>query len=135
VTADRGWKRPFEEPIPLPRGRPLVTLEDAGAYITKLPKAEYTMAEWQAAMEALILVAASGGPTMFARIGIMRALNRRVERVQSRPQRQALGKAQVEEGSVKALSLSGFDRGGPATELLFLPMEPPFGFTSGALWP
>jgi hypothetical protein len=29
-----------------------------------------------AAMEALILVATSGGPTMFARIGIMRALNR-----------------------------------------------------------
>jgi hypothetical protein len=26
-------------------------------------------------MEALILVATSGGPTMFARIGIMRALN------------------------------------------------------------
>jgi len=32
-------------------------------------------------MEALILVAGSGGPTMFARIGIMRALNRHVERV------------------------------------------------------
>jgi len=32
-------------------------------------------------MEALILVAASGGPTMFARIGIMRAINRHVERV------------------------------------------------------
>ena len=28
-----------------------------------------------AAMEALILVAKSGGPTMFARIGVMRALN------------------------------------------------------------
>jgi hypothetical protein len=28
------------------------------------------------AMEALILVATSGGPTMFARIGVMRALNR-----------------------------------------------------------
>ncbi|WP_441259436.1 hypothetical protein AB7008_20500 [Bradyrhizobium sp. 521_C7_N1_3] len=27
-------------------------------------------------MEALILVAESGGPTMFARIGVMRALNR-----------------------------------------------------------
>ncbi len=27
-------------------------------------------------MEALILVATSGGPTMFARIGVMRALNR-----------------------------------------------------------
>jgi hypothetical protein len=38
-------------------------------------------AEWQAAMEALILAATSGGPTMFARIGVMRALNRHVERV------------------------------------------------------
>lgn len=37
--------------------------------------------EWQAAMEALILVATLGGTTMFARIGIMQALNRRVERV------------------------------------------------------
>jgi hypothetical protein len=27
---DRGWKRPFDEPIPLPDGRQLVTLEDAG---------------------------------------------------------------------------------------------------------
>src|SRR5258706_10732889 len=34
VTADRGWKRPFEDPIPLPRGRYLVPLEDAGKYIT-----------------------------------------------------------------------------------------------------
>ena len=32
-------------------------------------------------MEALILVATSGGPTMFARIGVMRALNRHVEQV------------------------------------------------------
>jgi len=75
-VADRGWQRRFEDPIPLPRGRQLVTLEDAGTYITKLPKAEHEAAEWQAAMEALILVATSGGPTMFARIGVMRALNR-----------------------------------------------------------
>jgi len=32
-------------------------------------------------MEALILVATSGGPTTFARIGIMMALNRHAERV------------------------------------------------------
>jgi hypothetical protein len=32
-------------------------------------------------MEALILVATLGGPTMFARIGIMQALNHHVERV------------------------------------------------------
>jgi hypothetical protein len=56
-------------------------LQDAGTYITKLPKAEHETPEWQAAMEALILVATHGGPTMFARIGMMRALNRHVERV------------------------------------------------------
>jgi hypothetical protein len=67
--------------IPLSRGRQLVTLQDAGAYITKLPKAVHEAAEWQAAMEALILVAKHGGPTMLARIGVMRALNRDVERV------------------------------------------------------
>lgn len=30
-------------------------------------------------MEALILVVTLGGPTMFARIGVMRALNRHIE--------------------------------------------------------
>lgn len=75
------WSRKFDEPIPLPKARRLVTLKDAGAYITKLPKAEHTAAEWQTAMEALILVATHGGPTMLARIGVMRALNRHVERV------------------------------------------------------
>ena len=66
----------LDEPIRLSGGSKLVTLEDAGDYITKLPKADHTAAEWQAAMEALILVATLGGPTMFARIGVMRALNR-----------------------------------------------------------
>jgi hypothetical protein len=74
---DRGWYREFEEPIPLPKGRRILTLMDAGDYVTKLPEAEHTAPEWQAAMEALILV----GPTMFARIGVMKALNRLVERV------------------------------------------------------
>jgi hypothetical protein len=59
----------------------LVTLRDAGNYITTLQKAEHEAAEWQAAMEALILVAETNGPTMFARIGIMQALNRHIERV------------------------------------------------------
>jgi len=75
------WSARFDEPIPLPRGRQLVTLEDAGRYITKLPKAEHEAPERQAAMQALILVATHNGPTMFARIGVMRALNRHVERV------------------------------------------------------
>jgi hypothetical protein len=75
------WSRAFEEPVPLPKGKTLVTLRDAALYITELPKAEHDADEWQAAMEALLLVAELGGPTMFARIGVMRALNRHVERV------------------------------------------------------
>ena len=70
------WSSLFEDPIPLPRGRSLVTLKDAADYITKLPKTEHSAPEWQAATEALILVAENGGPTMLARIGVMRALNR-----------------------------------------------------------
>jgi hypothetical protein len=34
---EKGWQRRFDDPIPRPRGRELVTLEDAGTYITKLP--------------------------------------------------------------------------------------------------
>jgi hypothetical protein len=81
MKAGRGWKRPFDDPVPLPRGRQLLTLQDAGNYITKLPKAEHSAPEWQDAMEALMLVATRGGPTMLARIGVMRALHRHVERV------------------------------------------------------
>ena len=58
----------------MPKGKLLLTLRDAGNYITKLPKAEHAAPEWQAAMEALILVAELNGPTMFARIGVMLAL-------------------------------------------------------------
>ncbi|MEH2480575.1 hypothetical protein V1282_003932 [Nitrobacteraceae bacterium AZCC 2146] len=65
----------------VPGRKPLVTLHDTALYITKLPKAEHGADEWQAAMEALMLVAEHDGPTMFARIGMMRALNRHVERV------------------------------------------------------
>jgi hypothetical protein len=75
------WDRKFSEPILLPRGKKLATLRDAALYITKLPKAEHDAEEWQAAMQALLLVAEHDGPTMFARIGVMKALNRHVERV------------------------------------------------------
>jgi len=65
----------------LPDRKPLLTLCDAAVYITRLPKPEHDAEEWQAAMQALLLVAEHDGPTMFARIGVMRALNRHVERV------------------------------------------------------
>ena len=102
-VAERGWKRRFVEPIPLPRGRQLFTLEDAGNYITKLPKAEHAAPEWQAAMEALMLVATHGGPTMFARIGVMRALNRHHVRefdLDRKPHH--WGKRKLKEGRMKS---------------------------------
>src|SRR5712675_1110745 len=75
------WSRAFDDPIPLPRGRQLVTLKHAANYIQKLPKAEQDLDEWQAAVEALLLVVELNGPTMMARIGMLRALNRNVDRV------------------------------------------------------
>src|SRR5450432_488615 len=76
-----GWKRSFDDPIPLPDGRQFVTLKDAADYIVKLPKAEQDLPEWQAATEALLMAAEDRGPLTHARIGMLRALNRNVERV------------------------------------------------------
>jgi hypothetical protein len=70
------WSRPFEDPIPLPGGRQLVTLEDAAAYIMKLPKAEQDLEEWQTATGCLIGAAEGRDFVMHARIGMQRALNR-----------------------------------------------------------
>jgi len=69
------WSSAFDDPIPLPRGRQFVTLKDAANYIQKLPKAEQDLDEWQAAVEALLLVVELNGPTMMAGIGLLRALN------------------------------------------------------------
>ena len=55
-------------------------LRDAADYITKLPKRASDLPEWQAAIEVLMLCSRGGGP-MLARIGVMKALNRHVERV------------------------------------------------------
>jgi hypothetical protein len=71
----KGWSRKFDDPIDLARGRQLATLQDAGNYITGLPRTEHMAPEWQTAMQALMIVA-RGGPTMLARIGFMQALPR-----------------------------------------------------------
>ena len=63
-----GWSREFDEPIELPDGAKARRLRDAASYITALPKKEADAPEWQAAIDALMLVADLGGPTMFARL-------------------------------------------------------------------
>lgn len=72
---ERGWNRAFDQPISLPGRKELITLRDGANYATSLPAETAERDEWKAAIEALMLVAERGGPTMFARIGIMRALN------------------------------------------------------------
>src|SRR5437764_1208517 len=54
---------------PCPAAKTLVTLRRA-LHITKLPKGEHDAEEWQASMEALLLVVEYDGPTMFARTSI-----------------------------------------------------------------
>jgi hypothetical protein len=73
------WARPFDDPILLD-GRELLTLRDAADFIMKLPKAEQDLEEWQTAIGCLIGAAEGRDFVMHARIGVLRALNRNVER-------------------------------------------------------
>jgi hypothetical protein len=69
------WSRPFDEPIQPPKGKKLVTLKDAAAYILALPKSKQQSPEWQAAGEAVIMAAEDRGPLMHAHVGMMLALH------------------------------------------------------------
>ncbi|MES2030816.1 MAG: hypothetical protein V4477_16675 [Pseudomonadota bacterium] len=68
------WSARFPEPIALPDGANLATLQDAGTYITELPKETQATPAWQNAAHVLIQAADHGGPVEFARLGMMRAL-------------------------------------------------------------
>lgn len=70
----QAWSTRFPEPITLPDGRQLRTLQDAGAYVTKLPKQKHDSLPWQNAMHVLIQAADYGGPVALARLGMMQAL-------------------------------------------------------------
>ena len=75
------WDQQFQEPIEVPGGNALLSLRDAGAYITRLPSAEHEALEWQTAMHCLIEAADRGGPVSFARIGMAQALHRHAPKV------------------------------------------------------
>lgn len=68
------WTNPFPEPIPLPGGKHLRTLKDAGRFIEKLPENEVAKPAWQTALHVVLQAADHGGPIDFARLGMMRAL-------------------------------------------------------------
>jgi hypothetical protein len=68
------WERPFDQPVPLPSGPPARTLRDAANYIKKLPKEEHDKPDWRLALQTLIDAAEDRGPMLFAKIGILRAI-------------------------------------------------------------
>jgi hypothetical protein len=68
------WDRPFAQPVPLPKGPPAQTLRDAAEYIRNLPQTERDRQEWRLAVQMLIDAAEDRGPMLFARMGIVRAL-------------------------------------------------------------
>lgn len=71
------WSRRFDDPIELPDGRKLRTLKDAIAWLAKeVPPAEHTMPKVQAAARMVTEAAENNGPMIFARMGMMQAINR-----------------------------------------------------------
>ena len=69
------WSRTFHIPIPLPDGRMLRTLRDAGDYIQALPGAKHKRPEWQVAAEMVLAAVEGSGPLMFAEIAMRKAVN------------------------------------------------------------
>ncbi len=103
LMPDKGWQRRFDDPISLPRGRQLVTLEDAAAYIMKLPKAEQDLEEWQTAVACLIGAAEGRDFLMHSRIGMAEGVEPEHRKgVQSRSKRHALGKTEAGARSVNS---------------------------------
>jgi hypothetical protein len=73
------WDRPFAQPVPLPKGPPAQTLRDAADYIRTLPQPERERQEWRLAIQMLIDAAEDRGPMLFARMGIVRAIEGKVD--------------------------------------------------------
>ena len=57
-----------------------MTLRDAAEHVQQLPKTEQQADEWQIAVRSLIGAAEGRDFIMHAHVGMMRALNRNVER-------------------------------------------------------
>lgn len=68
------WSVRFSEPIPLPGGGELSTLEDARALLNRLRGYESNSVEWQTAVTAVLMVADSKAPIEIARAALVHAL-------------------------------------------------------------
>jgi hypothetical protein len=74
----------------LPGVAPARTLRDAASYIRKLPISERDRQEWRLAVHMLIDAAEDRGPIMFARMGMLRA-------IEGEPRRRRAGRPSTHE--------------------------------------
>ena len=74
------WDRPFDQPVPLPGVAPARTLRDAASFVSRLPPTQRDRQEWRLAVHMLIEAAEDRGPIMFARMGMLRAIEGEPER-------------------------------------------------------
>jgi len=70
------WNQTFAEPIYLPNDAVATTLHDAVQYISGLPEAEQEIKEWRIAHNIVVQAADQVGSVWFARIAVVRALQR-----------------------------------------------------------
>jgi hypothetical protein len=68
------WSRHFDEPIALPDGGELRTLQDAGRYVDKLPRSMHEREEWKMVMEVLLLAVEGCEPVSLLRIALTLAV-------------------------------------------------------------
>ena len=90
-----GWSRIFAAPIILQDGRKLLTLRDAGEFITRLPKSKHARPEWRLAAAMLMQAAEDGAPVMLAEIAMRRALTVDGDLKPPRPRRKAAKKYRI----------------------------------------
>jgi hypothetical protein len=77
-VSDLSWDRPFDRPVPLPCRAPARTLYEAAQFIITLPKSQRDRPEWRLAIHLLIDAAEDRGTMLFARLGILRAMESRL---------------------------------------------------------
>jgi len=76
TSAEMAWSMPFDEPVRLRGGAKLTTLQHAARLHYGAAGRRAQQERWQIAVENLINAAETGGGwLMFARIGVIRALN------------------------------------------------------------
>jgi hypothetical protein len=104
--APKGWKHPFDDPIPLPRGRELVTLEDAASYSnaaanrSKLTHVPITGAfqTRETTMKNLVVAAAFAAKAFLDMLGVFAEFetNLRRERHKASPKRKPLASTRAD---------------------------------------